>query len=59
MKNLKSIPTLEQQYKEVFRSAPLIPQTDPDYLNLEQPYFGRIVDTVTTYSVHEIPVHQD
>lgn len=45
--------SLESQYLQVFKAAPQAPQ--PVEPSLEQPYFGRVVQTVTTYSVSEKP----
>ncbi len=44
---------LEQQYKQLIKASPFLDTEDEG--NLDQPYFGQIVQTVTTYSVCERP----
>jgi len=51
MKAKEKSPSLEEQYTEIITVLPDIPE-EP---NLEQPYAGRIVQTVTTYSVSDTP----
>ena len=53
MKVKEKVHSLEDQYLQVFKAAPQAPQ--PEEPSLEQPYFGRVVQTVTTYSVSEKP----
>lgn len=53
MKIKEKTPTLEEQYLQVFKAEPQAPQ--PEEPSFEQPYFGRVVQTVTTYSVYEKP----
>ena len=45
--------SLEEQYQEVFKD--LGQRRGEEESNLEQPYFGRIVETVTKYSVTDVP----
>lgn len=46
---------LLSDYKKIVRDSPTLPDEGAD-LSLEQPYFGRVVQTVTTYSVYEAPI---
>lgn len=45
-------PSLEEQYLEIFTGTPEIGEDAP---SLEQPYAGRILPTVTTYSITDKP----
>lgn len=53
MKRKAKYENLEEQYQEIFKGAPQTPNEVDS--SLEQPYFGRIVQTVTTYSVYGKP----
>lgn len=53
MKVKDKVPTLEEQYLKILKGQP-VGFPEPDF-NLEQPYFGEVVQTVTTYSVCEKP----
>jgi len=46
----EKLENLEERYLEVFKGGPLV--LEGDDISLEQPYVGRIVDSVTTYSVY-------
>ena len=48
MKRKDKSPTLEEQYLEIFTGAPNVGEDAP---SLEQPYAGKILPTVTTYSI--------
>lgn len=48
----KKIATLEEQYIELFKQVDVAAQ--PDDMDLSQPYLGRIVPTITTYSTSEL-----
>ena len=53
MKGKENYPEIEDQYTQFFKgNRGALPS---DSLNMEQPYAGRIVQTVTTYSVSEKP----
>lgn len=53
MKRKDKSRNLEDQYQEIIKGAPQAPEEVDS--SLEQPYFGRIVQTVTTYSVYGKP----
>ena len=47
--------TLQEQYLEILKGSPSPLEPVPYDLGWEEPYAGRIVQTVTTYSVSEKP----
>ena len=54
MKAKDKSPSLQKQYLEILQGSP-DDATPSQHFNLEQPYAGRIVQAVTTYSVSEKP----
>ncbi len=52
MKPKDKSPTLEEKYTQIIKGSPEVSEEE---ISLEQPYAGRIVQTVTTYSISEKP----